>query len=254
MFCRSAPVNAPFSWPNSSLSSNVSGIAAQLIGTKGPFARGLSLWIALREQLLAGAAFAEQQDRHIGRRQLLDVAQHPQHFWTGGDDAVDRRTGRGVGQPAVLGLEIEHLLGAADDHPQNLDVDRLLIEIVGAERDRAQRVLAGLVAGGDDHLGCGRQFADFGQCRQALRRAVGIGRQAEIEDRNRHRMPAQSARSLRDGWRRLAPCARRMPSAAAARVRCRRRRSAATWRRRVVVTFMPQQRVWPARGSRRAAE
>ena len=32
-FCRSAPVKAPFSWPKSSLSSSVSGIAAQLMRT-----------------------------------------------------------------------------------------------------------------------------------------------------------------------------------------------------------------------------
>ena len=37
-----APVKAPFSWPNSSVSSSVSGIAAQLIATNGPSARGLS--------------------------------------------------------------------------------------------------------------------------------------------------------------------------------------------------------------------
>ncbi len=35
----SAPVNAPFSWPNSSLSSRDSGIAPTLTGTKGPCAR-----------------------------------------------------------------------------------------------------------------------------------------------------------------------------------------------------------------------
>ena len=37
-----APVNAPFSCPNSSLSSSVSGIAAQLIATNAPLARGLA--------------------------------------------------------------------------------------------------------------------------------------------------------------------------------------------------------------------
>ena len=36
-----APVNAPCSWPNSSLSSSVSGIAAQLIARKGRWARAL---------------------------------------------------------------------------------------------------------------------------------------------------------------------------------------------------------------------
>ena len=38
---RVAPVNAPFSWPNSSDSSRAAGIAAQLIATKGAVARGL---------------------------------------------------------------------------------------------------------------------------------------------------------------------------------------------------------------------
>ena len=36
---RSAPVKAPFSWPNSSLSSSSRGIAAQLIATNGPSRR-----------------------------------------------------------------------------------------------------------------------------------------------------------------------------------------------------------------------
>ena len=45
-FCAIAPVNAPFSCPKSSLSSSVSGIAAQLIATNGRSARRLLLWIA----------------------------------------------------------------------------------------------------------------------------------------------------------------------------------------------------------------
>src|SRR3990172_7310880 len=36
-----APVNAPFSWPNSSASSSVSGMAAQFTATNGPFRRRL---------------------------------------------------------------------------------------------------------------------------------------------------------------------------------------------------------------------
>src|SRR6266446_3434059 len=39
-----APVKAPFSWPNISLSIRVSGMAARLIGTNGLFRRGLSSW------------------------------------------------------------------------------------------------------------------------------------------------------------------------------------------------------------------
>ena len=42
-----APVKAPRSWPNSSLSSSVSGSAAQLIGDeRAAAARGLAAWIA----------------------------------------------------------------------------------------------------------------------------------------------------------------------------------------------------------------
>ena len=43
---RLASVNAPALWPNSSLSSSVSGRAAQLTATKGFFLRGERLWIA----------------------------------------------------------------------------------------------------------------------------------------------------------------------------------------------------------------
>ena len=41
-----APVNAPFSWPKSSFSSRASGMAAQLMATKGPLARAESWWRA----------------------------------------------------------------------------------------------------------------------------------------------------------------------------------------------------------------
>ena len=40
-----APVNAPFSWPNSSLSISSVGIAAQFTFTNGPAANGLSRWM-----------------------------------------------------------------------------------------------------------------------------------------------------------------------------------------------------------------
>ncbi len=60
---RSAPVKAPRSWPKSSLSTSVSGIAAQLTATNGAPARGDSACSAAREELLAGAALAGQQHR-----------------------------------------------------------------------------------------------------------------------------------------------------------------------------------------------
>jgi len=42
-----APVNAPFSWPKSSLSSSSAGMAPQLTATKALPRRGLLSWMAL---------------------------------------------------------------------------------------------------------------------------------------------------------------------------------------------------------------
>ena len=39
-------MNAPFSWPKSSLSMSSRGMAAQLTFTNGPSARGLRRWMA----------------------------------------------------------------------------------------------------------------------------------------------------------------------------------------------------------------
>ena len=47
MRCDTAPVNAPRSWPKSSLSISESHTAAQSNTTNGPSLRGDSLWMAL---------------------------------------------------------------------------------------------------------------------------------------------------------------------------------------------------------------
>ncbi len=60
-----APVNAPFSWPNSSLSSSASGMAAQLTGTNGPAARALPRWMRRANTLLAGAGVAGDEHRRV---------------------------------------------------------------------------------------------------------------------------------------------------------------------------------------------
>ncbi len=44
--CWVAPVNAPFSWPKSSLSTSSRGSAAQFTFTSGRSRRGLRSWIA----------------------------------------------------------------------------------------------------------------------------------------------------------------------------------------------------------------
>ena len=85
--------------------------------------------------------------------------------------------------------------GAGDDQAELVDVDRLAVEIIGAERDRLERAFAGAMAGGDDDLGVGLEREDFGQRREALVGAVGIGRQAEVE-RDHRRLVQRAAASI----------------------------------------------------------
>ena len=83
---RTAPVNAPFSWPNSSDSSSFSGSAAQLTGTNACVARGLLRVDRARDQLLAGAGLAEHQDVRIRAGRLADELEDLRH----GRAAADR--------------------------------------------------------------------------------------------------------------------------------------------------------------------
>ena len=67
-----APVNAPFSWPKSSLSSSSAGSAAQLTLTNGRSLRGRALVDGARDQLLADAALAADQHGDVAVGDLLD--------------------------------------------------------------------------------------------------------------------------------------------------------------------------------------
>ena len=75
----SAPVNAPFSWPNSSDSSRSAVNAAVLSATKALVdARAVPMQRA-RDELLARAGLAGDQHRHAGAREAADGAEHLLH-------------------------------------------------------------------------------------------------------------------------------------------------------------------------------
>ena len=78
--CRSAaacaPVNEPFSWPNSVLSTSSRGIAARLTATNGPSGRSDLTVQQPREQLLARAALAEDEHRGREPRDALHDVEH----------------------------------------------------------------------------------------------------------------------------------------------------------------------------------
>ena len=179
-----APVKAPFSCPNSSLSSRFSGIAAQLMATKLPFRAIARLVQPAGEQFLAGPARAQQHDRNVGVRDPLDRAGDTDHLGRRGDQPAEHAIAlaRLVRKRPVLRLDPVQVERAPHDQAELLDIDRLLVEVVGARAAIAWSALSRapwpvatitLVSGLSAH--------DLVEHGEAFARAVGIGRQAEVE-------------------------------------------------------------------------
>ena len=82
-------------------------MAAQLMATNSPLARGDLLMDRPGKQLLAGAAGAEQHDRDVGAGDPLDGADHLDHFRAAGEQGAHRsRIAAGRLQPAVFRLDL----------------------------------------------------------------------------------------------------------------------------------------------------
>ena len=100
---RTAPVKAPRSWPNSSLSSSALRDGGAVERDEGLLGARAQLVQGARQRLLAGAALAQQQHGHRDAGQPLDRAADLQHALVGGDDVADRararRRGAGGGSP-----------------------------------------------------------------------------------------------------------------------------------------------------------
>ena len=105
IFCVIAPVKAPFSWPNSSLSSSPVGIAAQLILTKVRSRRGLRSCSARAIELLARAGLAADEHGGVGGGDGFDLLQHPPQRRALADDLLE------VVLRADLFFQVELLLG-----------------------------------------------------------------------------------------------------------------------------------------------
>src|SRR3546814_2299008 len=68
---------------------------------------------------------------------------------------------RGFGEAGIFPLQRMDMEGAADDQPQFVDVDRLLIEIIGAAGNGVERAFPGPMAGCDDDLRIRLDAQDF---------------------------------------------------------------------------------------------
>ena len=78
------------------------------------------------------------------------------HLRTASQDAFERRMRRRFLQAHIFVFQLVETVGTIDDKTQQVGVDRLVEEIIGAQADRVQGVLAVAVAGNDDDLGGGR--------------------------------------------------------------------------------------------------
>jgi len=102
-----APVNAPRSWPNSSLSSSVSASEAQCPRAAGPFVRVERA----RDQLLAGAGLAADEDGRRALRHLGDHGVDLAHGAAVADDVAGAElAAQLLAQPLVLRLQLLALL------------------------------------------------------------------------------------------------------------------------------------------------
>ena len=129
----SAPVKAPFSWPKISLSSSVSGMAAQFTATNGPGRARTSSCRVSRDQLLARAALAGDQHRRGRRGRHLDQAIDRLHGRAGSHQLPDAPD---LLDPLAQQRDFAHGLRPLDrlrhQRLQPGDVDRLGQEVVGA--------------------------------------------------------------------------------------------------------------------------
>ena len=106
----------------------------------------------VRDQLLAGAALAADEHRHVGVGDPVDGLEQPAHRRAGADDALEA-----VGavhlleEPAVVAAQQHAFHHAADDHPELVVVERLRDVVRGAELHRLHRGLLRAVGGDHDH-------------------------------------------------------------------------------------------------------
>ena len=202
---RSAPVKAPFSWPNSSLSSSVlrDGRAVQRQERRlGP---GAVLVDGAGDQFLAGAALAGDQHGHVLGGDAADGLVHLAHGRAGADDGpVHVGVRGGLGDHGRLAHPPGHLQRLADHPPQLVRVERLEQVVVGALLHRLDGRVRGLGHGDEDDRDARVDAADLLVDLQA-----GLVGQAQVEENDVRRPGADPLEAFGAGGGHLDPVSRR---------------------------------------------
>ena len=196
-----APVNAPFSWPNSSASRIDSGIAAQLTATNGPFARAELSWSARASSSLpVPLSPSSSTVASLGAACIDDV-----HRAAPRERRADDRAAALLGElgleAAVLDEQRLLLERVADDPHDVRALERLGDEVVRAFLHRVDRGLDRAVRGHQHDLGLGRDRLGGAQQVHAGRlRHHQIGEQHAdavlAQEVERRLLPSVAARTL----------------------------------------------------------
>ena len=169
-----APVNAPFSWPNSSLSISSVGIAAQLTLTNGPGReRALAMHVR-REQFLARARLAREQHADVRPRHLRGLLDGLPERRALADHL--RRVADQLAEALVLALQVGALERVLRDEQHAVARERLLEKVERAAPRRVHRIADGAVPGDHHHR---RRVVALPQRSQQVD-AVAV-RQADVE-------------------------------------------------------------------------
>ena len=174
-----APVKAPRTWPNSSLSSSSSESVVQLTTTNGrSLARTPSMDLA-REHVFAGAALAAQQHGRLARRGLARGLHQPDH--RGAARLQQRGLVDRAAQRAILGPQSLQLQRAFDQMLDLLERERLGHVVEGAGLHRGDRVFDRGVGRHQDDQAFGTALLDLGQQLEPVHLGHPEVRQHQVE-------------------------------------------------------------------------
>ena len=177
---RSAPVKAPFSWPNSSDLEQVLRDRGAVEGEERGLGPGAVLVDGQGDQFFPGPALAGDQDGHVLGGDAADGLVHLEHGRAGADDgAVHVRVRGGLGDHGRLAHPPGHLQRLADHPPQVVRVERLEEVVVGTLPHRLDGCVCGLRHGHEDDRDARVDPADLLVDVQA-----GLVGQAQIEENN----------------------------------------------------------------------
>ena len=144
-FDSTAPVNAPRTWPNSSLSNSVSTTAEQLIVTNGLLRRGPTWWKArAASSLPVPVSPRDEHDLRV-RRQALDEAEDLLHRRAAPEHAAELEllARPGSRARATCARRSSSSRMSSEQLPQPIEVERLGEVLARAELDRLDRAVDG---------------------------------------------------------------------------------------------------------------